>query len=72
MMLVKMQKKMKEWFKIGEIIIIEEEKNILEYQETINLDTKNIANTSRHICISIYEIIYDDCFKAVKLFPQNF
>ena len=35
----------------------------------MNLDIENIASTSHQIWISIYEVIHDDYFKAVKFFP---
>ena len=40
----------------------------MEYQETINLEIENIASTNQEIWRSIYEVIHDNCFKAVKLF----
>ena len=53
------------------VFTIEEENKTLEYQETINLDIKNIDSTKQQIWRSIYEIIYGDYFKAVKLFPSK-
>ena len=47
------------------VVTIEEEMNTLEYQETMNLDSENIAITSQQIWRSIYEVIHDDSFKAV-------
>ena len=44
----------------------------MEYQEKINLDIENIANTSRKCWRSIYEVIHDDYFKAVRLSPTQF
>ena len=38
----------------------------------MNLDIENIASTSQQICGSIYEVVYDDYFKAVKLSPTQF
>ena len=38
----------------------------------MNLDIENIASKSQQILISIYEVIHDDYFKAVKLFPTQF
>ena len=54
------------------MVTIEEERNILEYQEIIHLDIESIASTSQQIWRSIYEVINDSYFKAVKLFPTNF
>ena len=50
------------------MVTIEDEKN-LEYQETMNLDIKNIAIKSQQIWRSIYEVIHYDYFKVVKFFP---
>ena len=50
----------------------EEERNTIKYQETMNLDIENIASKSQQIWRSIYEVIHDDYFKAVKLFPTQF
>ena len=44
----------------------------MEYQETMNLDIENIAITNQQIWKSIYEVIHDDYFKVVKLFPSEF
>ena len=38
----------------------------------MNLYIENIASTSQQIWISIYEVIHDDYFKVVKLFPTAF
>ena len=38
----------------------------------MNLYIENIASTSKTNWISIYEVIRDDYFKAVKLFPTQF
>ena len=54
------------------MVTIEEERNTLEYQETMNLDIENIASTSQNNWRSIYEVIHDDYFKAVKIFPTQF
>ena len=54
------------------MVTIEVERNNLKYQETINLDIENIASTSQQIWRSIYEVIHDDYFKAIKLFPTPF
>ena len=54
------------------VVTIEEESKTLVYQETINLDSENISSTGQQIWISIYEVICDDYFKAVKLFPTEF
>ena len=54
------------------VVTIEEEMNTLEYQETISLDIENISRKSQQIWRSIYEVIHDDYFKAVKLFPTQF
>ena len=54
------------------MVTIEEEKKTLEYQETMNSDIENIAITSQKIWISIYKVIHDDYFQAVKLFPTQF
>ena len=53
------------------VVTIEEERNTLEYQEILNLDIENIASTSQQIRGSINEVIHDDYFKAVKLFPTK-
>ena len=44
----------------------------MEYQETMNLDIEKISNTSQQIWRSIYEMIHDYYFKAVKSFPTEF
>ena len=54
------------------MVTISEERNTLEYQETINLDIENIASTGQNIWRSIYEVIDDSYFLAVKLFPTQF
>ena len=54
------------------MVTLDEERNTLEYQEKMNLDIENIASTSKKNWISIYEVIHDDYFKAVKLFPTQF
>ena len=54
------------------MVTIEEEINTLEYQETMNLDIENVASTSQQTCRSIYKVINDDFFKAVKLFTAQF
>ena len=38
----------------------------------MNLDIENIASSGQQIWRSIYEVINDSYFKAVKLFPTNF
>ena len=53
------------------MVTIEEESNILECQETMNLEIEKICSTSQQIWRSIYEVIHDDYFKAVKLSPTN-
>ena len=58
--------------KKSKVVTIEEEKKTLEYQETMNLDIENIDSTNQQIWRSIYEVIHDDYFKAVKLFPTQF
>ena len=47
----------------------EEERKSLKYQEKMNLDIENISSRSQKNWRSMYEVIHDDCFKAVKLFP---
>ena len=37
----------------------------------MNLDIEKIASTSQQIWGSIYEVIHDDYFKAIILFPTN-
>ena len=54
------------------MVTIEEEKKTLEYQDTMNLDIENISSTNQQIWGSIYEVIHDDYFKVVKLFPRKF
>ena len=44
----------------------------MEYEETMNLDIENIPSMSQQIWRSIYEVIHDDYFRAVKLFPTHF
>ena len=53
------------------VVTIEEEKKTLGYQETMNLDIENIASTNQQIWRSTYEVIHDDYFKVVKLFPRE-
>ena len=50
------------------MVTIEEERNNLEYQETMNLDIEKVASASQQIWRSIFEVIHDDYFKAVKFF----
>ena len=38
----------------------------------MNLDIENIASTDQNIWRSIYEVIHDYYFKAVKFFPTEF
>ena len=38
----------------------------------MNLDIENIARKRQKKWRSIYEVIHDDDFKAVKLFPTQF
>ena len=38
---------MKEFIKIKRVVTIEEERNTLEYQETMNLDIEKIASKSQ-------------------------
>ena len=38
----------------------------------MNSDIENIASTSQKNWRSIYEVIHDDYFKAVKIFPTQF
>ena len=38
----------------------------------MNLDIENIDKTNQQIWRSIYEVIHDDYFKAVKFFPTEF
>ena len=38
----------------------------------MNLDIENIASKNHKIWRSIYEVIHDDYFKVVKLFPREF
>ena len=44
----------------------------LEYQETLNLEIEKNSSTNQQIWRSIDEVIHDDYFKAVKLFPLAF
>ena len=53
------------------MVTVEEERKNLEYQETMNLYIENISSTSQQIWRSIYEVIHDDYFNAVKLFPTQ-
>ena len=53
------------------MVTIEDKRKTLEYQETMNLDIENISSTSQQIWKSIYEVIDDSYFKAVKLFPTE-
>ena len=38
----------------------------------MNLEIENIASTSQQSWRSVYEVIHDDYYKAVKLFPTQF
>ena len=38
----------------------------------MNLNIKKIASTNQQIWRSIYRVIHDDYFKAVKTFPDKF
>ena len=53
------------------MVTIEEERSTLEYQETMNVYLENISSTSQQIWISIYEVIHDSYFKAVRLLPTK-
>ena len=67
-MLMQMQNIMKEFTSISKkVVTMEEERNALEYQETMNLNIENISITSQQIWRSIYEVINDYYFKAVKI-----
>ena len=44
----------------------------MEYQETMDLEIEKIASTSQQIWRSIYRVIHDDYFKAVKKIPELF
>ena len=54
------------------IVTIEEEKNTLEYQETMNLDIENIASTNQQSWRPRYEFIDDSYFGVVQSFPKIF
>ena len=54
------------------VVTIKEEKNNLEYQETMNVDIENIANQKQPFWWSIYEVIDDSYFEVTKLFPTEF
>ena len=49
---------------------MKEDKNNLEYQETMNLDIKKISNTKLPFWRSIYEVIDDSYFEVVNV-PKN-
>ena len=71
--MIQMQEITKELIKKRKkLVTIEEERNTLEYQETMDLGIENIASTSQQILRSIYELIYYSYFKAVRLFPTQF
>ena len=53
------------------VVTIEKERKTLEYQETMNVDIENIASKKQPFWISIYEVIHDDYFEVVQLFPQH-
>ena len=44
----------------------------LEYQEIFHFDIEEITNIYQQVWILIYEVIHDDYFKVVKLFPREF
>ena len=72
-MLIKMQKKKYIIHKNKEkFVTIEEERNNLEYQKTMDLDIENIVSTNQQLWRLIYEVIHDDYFKVVKFFPTDF
>ena len=54
------------------MVTIEYKKKTLEYQKKMNLDNESISSTSQKNWISIYEVIHDDYFKAVKFFSIEF
>ena len=54
------------------MVTIEDERNNLEYQETVNLDIETFSSSSQQTWVSIYEVIDDSYFKELKLFPTHF
>ena len=48
------------------VITIEEEKNTLEYQETMNVDIENVASKIQPFWRSIYEVIDTSYFERKK------
>ena len=47
---------------------MEEEKNTLKYQKTMNVDVENIASKKQLFWRPIYEVIGNSYFEATKLF----
>ena len=54
------------------VVKMKEDKNTLEYHETLNVDIKNIASKKQPFWRSIYEVIDDSYFEATRLFPSTF
>ena len=54
------------------VVTMKEEKNTLEYQETMNVDIKKISSKKQPFWILIYEVLENSYFEETKLFPTNF
>ena len=49
---------------------MEEEKKIVEYQETLKVDVKNISKNKKSIWRPTYEVIDVTFFEETDIFPQ--
>ena len=54
------------------VVKMKEEKNNLEYQETMKVDIQNIASKKQPFWRPIYEVIENSYFEETKLFPTIF
>ena len=54
------------------VVTTKEEKNTLNYLETMSVDIKSIASIKQKFWRSIYEVIDDSYFEVVKLFQKYF
>ena len=54
------------------VVTMKEEKETVEYQETMNVDIENIASKKQLFWTPIYEVIENSSFEETKLFPTTF
>ena len=54
------------------VVTLKEEKNTLEYQDTMSVDIKNIASKKQPFWWATYEVIENSYIEEIKLFPTIF